>query len=122
MFQNLLFSARVYIIRRHIGLYVHNPYEAKTLLHEAQNLPNEKLSIIKDKQRHYYQILEKVLMEYSSNTLSKPQLTVLAFMLFGMCNWIYSWYDPKKDVKPEALSEIIFNTFTNGARGVLKGA
>jgi TetR/AcrR family transcriptional regulator, cholesterol catabolism regulator len=29
-----------------------------------------------------------------------------------MCNWIYSWYDPKGAMSPERLAEIIFDTFT----------
>ena len=97
-----------------------NIYEAKTLLHDAQNLPKKKHAIIKKKQRHYYQILKKVLMQYAGGAFTKPELTVLAFAMFGMCNWIYSWYDPKKVVKPEELSEIIFNTFTKGAEGAFK--
>jgi hypothetical protein len=84
-------------------------------------LPKDKLEIIKNKQRHYYHFVEKVLMQYSGKTLAKPKLTVLAFMMFGMCNWIYSWYDPERDVKPEELSEIIFNTFTRGARRAFMG-
>jgi hypothetical protein len=41
---------------------------------------------------------------------------VLTFLLFGMCNWINSWYDPKGAVTAEELSERIFAVFLDGVR------
>ena len=35
-----------------------------------------------------------------------------------MCNWIYSWYDPKGPINAERLSEIIMDIFARGLGGV----
>ena len=105
-----------HIINRHIDLYVNNIFEAKTLFHDAQNLPPEKYSIIANKQRHYYSIVAQALRNYLGVAPNESLVGVITFTLFGMCNWIYSWYDPKKEINPNELSAIIFKTFTGGAK------
>lgn len=47
----------------------------------------------------------------------KDIVTALTFTLFGMLNWIYSWYNPKGPLKPAELSNLIFETFTKGVNG-----
>jgi len=37
--------------------------------------------------------------------------------LFGMMNWIYNWYDPRKDVDVEGLSSNITRLFLSGFLG-----
>ena len=41
---------------------------------------------------------------------------LFTFLLFGMCNWIYSWYHPRGPVSPEELSAIIYDLFMEGAK------
>ena len=103
-----------HIIRRHIALYVDNVHAAKTLLHEAGQLPPEKFARIADKQRQYFRIVAKVLQEYADGGVDAPCLTAITFTLFGMCNWIYSWYHPDMALNPDELAEIIYKTFTRG--------
>jgi len=54
------------------------------------------------------------LSEYLGPRAKKDVVTALAFTLFGMVNWIYSWYDPRKTLKPKELSSLIFEVFTKG--------
>ena len=105
-----------FIISRHIALYVQNPSEAKTLLHEARCLPKKYFEVIAEKEREYYQIVSKVLLGFFEGQIPKERLTVITFLLFGMCNWIYSWYHPKGTVTPEELSSIIYDLFTEGVK------
>ena len=39
---------------------------------------------------------------------------VAAYTLFGMMNWIYTWYDPAGPVGVEALADSICRLFLNG--------
>jgi AcrR family transcriptional regulator len=103
-----------YTIDRHIALYVNNIYAAKTLLHEARHLPAEKFALIAAKQREYFRIVSQVLLECAPYGVDASQLTAITFTLFGMCNWIYSWYNPEKAVNAAELSNIIFKIFTRG--------
>jgi AcrR family transcriptional regulator len=108
-----------YIISRHIRLYTENPAEAKTLLNEKYCLPPKYRRKIDRKERQYFQIVRKVLALFFAGKQKLPdsRIPVIAFLLFGMCNWIFSWYDPRGAVTPEALSEIIWKIFLNGVDG-----
>ena len=109
-------SLRVqFIISRHINLYDKNTAEAKLLLHEAHNLPLSKFKIIAEKEKKYFQIVANTLSDFLDDFTSKEKLTGITFTLFGMLNWIYSWYSPKGSLNPKELSEIIYNIFTKGA-------
>ena len=44
--------------------------------------------------------------------VDKDRLTILTFSLLGMCNWIYAWYNPKGNITPDQLSQVIFENFT----------
>jgi AcrR family transcriptional regulator len=108
-------SSRIqFIISRHIDLYDKNTAEAKLLLHEAHNLPLKKFKVIAEKEKKYFQIVANILSDFLSHSTSKEKLTGITFTLFGMLNWIYSWYSPKGPLTPKELSEIIYNIFTKG--------
>jgi len=109
-----------YIISRHIRLYTQNPAEAKTLLNEKYCLPPKYRRQIDRKERDYFQIVRKVLAGYFADRQNLPfsKITVITFLLFGICNWIFSWYNPRGAVSAAALSEIIWKIFLNGVDGL----
>ena len=106
-----------FIISRHIGFYTKYIAEAKTTLHEGHLLPPEYFKIIAEQERQYHQIVNKVLSDFLGRQISKDQLKVLTFILFGTCNGIYYWYDPKGSMTPEELSKIINNILCKGLLG-----
>lgn len=103
-----------YMIGHHVEGYVAHIHSAKVLFNEAYNLSTLKLSKIKSRERQYFSIMAGVLSGYLEHKLEKDELTVVTFTLLGMCNWIYSWYDPQGAINPEQLSQIIFENFTRG--------
>ena len=92
------------------------------LLHDAHCLPAKYFKVIADKERKYFQIVSRVLSDFFDDSLPDGQLTAIAFVLFGMCNWIYSWYEPKGSISPQELSKIIWTVFLKGASGINCGA
>ena len=103
-----------YIIRHHVEAYVAHMYSAKVLLNEAYNLSALRISRIKSKEKQYFSTIAEALSLYVGHRLNKDILTVVTFNLLGMCNWIYSWYNPKGAINPEQLSQVIFKNFTRG--------
>lgn len=112
------FSKIQFIISRHIGFYTKYISEAKTTIHEGHLLPPEYFKIIAEQERQYHQIVSHVLSDFFEGHLSQEQLKVLTFILFGTCNGIYFWYDPKGSMAPEELSEIISDIFCKGLLGM----
>ena len=109
-----------HIISRHVSHYTAHAHAAKTLLNEAYNLPPKHFKKVKETERRYYRIVTDVLSEFLGPGVGKEEVTVLAFNLFGMCNWIFSWYNPKGRVSPERLSDLIFDVFAGGISGIQK--
>jgi TetR/AcrR family transcriptional regulator, cholesterol catabolism regulator len=108
-----------FIIFRHIQHYATHEYGAKTLLNEAYCLPSKYYKQVKARERQYLQIVTQVLFEHLGPGTEKDLVTALAFSLFGMMNWIYSWYDPRKSLKPDELSNLVFEIFTKGVHGAV---
>jgi AcrR family transcriptional regulator len=106
------------LIRRHTEIYVHHMHAARVLLKEANNLPLKDLKRINEKERRYYKAVEAVVIQHLAPQAGKEILTAVTFSLLGMCNWIYSWYDPKGRIGPEQLSAIIMTIFTKGVSRV----
>ena len=106
-----------FIISRHIGFYTKYIAEAKTTLHEGHLLPPAYFKIIGEQEKQYHQIVSRVLSELLGGQVSKDQLKVLTFILFGTCNGIHYWYDPKGSVTPEELSKIMSGILCKGLLG-----
>jgi AcrR family transcriptional regulator len=105
-----------FIIKRHIDLYANYTAQAKTLLHDAHCLSPKGYKPIKVKEREYYRIVMDVLLEFfeGSEAAQLGELKAMAFLLFGMSNWTYHWYDPKGPINPEELSRIACTVFMKG--------
>lgn len=110
------------LIFRHVAIYPKYIAEAKTLFHGVQNLPPKYFNKIVAKEREYHRITADVLSAYFGSSLDKKQITAITFILLGMCNSIYAWYNPKSPISPEQLSQIIFDMLTDGVCGLQKGS
>lgn len=107
-----------FLILRHVDIYTRHMHAARVLLKEAYNLPSKDLKKINEKERRYYSVVAEIAKELLGEGAGKDVLTAVTFSLLGMCNWIYSWYDPKGPIDPERLSGIIMAIFTGGVRGI----
>jgi AcrR family transcriptional regulator len=111
------FAKIKYFISRHIKFYSQYLSEAKTVIHEAHLLPPEYFKVIADKERQYHQIVSDILFDFFEGKIEKNRLKAVAFILFGTCNGIYYWYDPRGSITPENLSEIIGDILCVGLTG-----
>jgi AcrR family transcriptional regulator len=103
-----------FLIHRHISHYATHVFSAKTLLNEAYSLPLRHFREVKAREKRYFSIVSGVLSQSPGARGRKDVVTALTFTLFGMMNWIYSWYDPKGSMKPDELSRLVYDVFTSG--------
>ena len=85
-----------FIIFRHIDHYATHASAAKTLLNEAYNLPPRYFREVKSREKKYFDIVAQVYRVLWASGERNPCSTALTFTLFGMMNWIYSWYNRKR--------------------------
>lgn len=108
-------------IERHIDIYGRYMLHAKVLFKEVNNLSPKDLKRTKEKERRYYRIAKNLIAQSLAGSASDEEVTALTFFLLGMCNWTYSWYDPKGKITPHRLSELIYRVFIEGISGLKTG-
>lgn len=102
-------------IRHHVGFFASHMSEMKVLSHEAESLSGARLEKINRLKRRYVDSLARLIAGLDTDADGRPDPRIAAYALFGMMNWIYTWYDPKGPVSPEALAEHFAQLFLTGA-------
>jgi TetR/AcrR family transcriptional regulator, cholesterol catabolism regulator len=115
-------EARVRIfILNHLQYFVSNQQGLKVLAHEDESLKNSLGAEIAGIKRQYYRIclglMEDLRRERGLDF--NPRTAVMS--LFGMINWIYTWYNPRVDGNAEALAEQMGNIVLYGI-GIVHGS
>ena len=93
-------------IRHHVTFFAQHMAEMKVLSHE----PARGVSAIK---RRYVDLLEALLKDAAPDETAVDR-SAAAYILFGMMNWIYNWYDPAGEIDPRRLADLIARTFLGG--------
>ena len=102
-------------IQYQVDTYCNDKYRTKLILNDDDCLTGEWYEQIKEKQRTYLSFWRKVIEAYCiKEGLSTENIAIDAHCLVGMCSWIYRWYDPKGQIKPEDLAQKIYQTFLFG--------
>jgi AcrR family transcriptional regulator len=103
------------LIRLHLQFFLDHPNEMKVLTHEEEWLSKERGREVRAIKRVYYQLCfaeVQALKENCGHPGLNTRLAVLS--LFGMMNWIYTWYNPKIDPDAEACAKTMADIFFNG--------
>jgi len=100
------------LIQNHLAYFTENADEMKVLSHEAESLKGEYLDRVNEKKRRLREIGSDILRELRPDSTLNPR--VATFALFGMMNWIYTWYRPGRDISPEELSAEMTRLFLDG--------
>ena len=94
-------------IRHHVTFFAQHMAEMKVLSHEP---PPRGVSAIK---RRYVELLERLLKDAAPEEEAVDR-SAAAYILFGMMNWIYTWYDPAGEIDPGRLADLITRIFLGG--------
>jgi hypothetical protein len=101
-------------IRHHVTFFAEHMPEMKVLSHEAESLSPERSDTIDGLKRRYADLLLGLLEEAGIAAGGSSGRKVAAYALFGMMNWIYTWYDPQGSIRPDALAEQFTQLFLRG--------
>lgn len=107
-----------FLVRNHLDYFVRNLNETKVLAHESDSLSGDNFALIQKKKRSYLDLLESLLKELNPGRRSRVDHRLAALALFGMMNWIYTWYHSKKDSDVDTLSETMSSIFIEGFRSL----
>jgi len=102
-------------IRHHVEFFAGHMSEMKVLSHEAESLSGPRREKIKRLKRRYVELLSRLIAQLDQDGQGWPDPRIAAYALFGMMNWIYTWYDPTGPMSPEMLAEHFAHLFLTGA-------
>lgn len=91
-------------IRHHVTFFAAHMAEMKVLSHEADSLTGKAAATLRAKKKAYSGLLADLVGEVSPD-LTASERAVTAYALFGMMNWIYTWYRPDGALSPTELAE-----------------
>ena len=107
------------VIDNHINFFLDNLSQMKVMVHETDQLTGKYLEEAAEQRRRYMRLVRGILDEIAAKDLNRDIRTGTAsFLLFGMMNWLYTWYDAEHDPSVQSVADTIKVIFL---RGYLKG-
>jgi len=106
-------------ILNHVEYFLANQKAMKVLSHEDEALKNGFGAEIAAIKREYYRICLGLLDDYKRARQPHFSSRTAVLSLFGMMNWIYTWYNPRMDPNADKLAEEMGDIFL---RGISKSA
>ena len=101
-------------IGNHLEYFLEHQQAMKVLSHEDEVLDGEYGREIAQIKREYYQICRELLDRCKKEKGLEFDSRTAVLSLFGMMNWIYTWYNPRLDRGAEQLSREMGNIFFRG--------
>ena len=106
------------LVENHLEHFVGNPKQAKVLSHESDTLKGPYQAEITVLRRRYYrQCLQVVERLKEARQLPRMNSRLAVLSLFGMMNWIYTWYNPAVDGDWKGIAADMASIFLNGVLG-----
>lgn len=90
-------------IRHHVAFFTQHMNEMKVLSHEAESLTGQAAATMRAKKKAYSALLAELVGKVTETT--PAECAVRAYAIFGMMNWIYTWYRPDGALPPAELAE-----------------
>ena len=90
-------------VRHHVSFFAAHMAEMKTLSHEADSLHGPWARALRAKKKGYAALLAGLVGEAAPRA-SHEERAITAYALFGMMNWIYTWYRPDGALSPDQLA------------------
>ena len=104
-------------IHNHVEFFIANVREMKVLSHESESVTGEHRDVIQARKRDYFHALTEILSRLPDAGGSETEVRRNALSIFGMVNWIYTWYDPDRDGAPGELADHMCTLVWLGLRG-----
>lgn len=104
-------------IHNHVQYFLEHQQAMKVLSHEDEALKGEYGREIAQIKREYYRLCRELLDRYKKENGLQFDSRTAVLSLFGMMNWIYTWYNPRLDGGAERLARQMASIFFSGITG-----
>jgi TetR/AcrR family transcriptional regulator, cholesterol catabolism regulator len=108
------------LIRNHLEYFIANMKAMKVLSHEDDVLTGDFGEQVQAIKREYYRICLDLVSKARASVIpaaardQRNENRTAVVILFGMMNWLYTWYNPKIDGGVQELTEQMSTMFLHG--------
>jgi len=103
------------VIDAHLSFFAQNINEMKVMSRESEALGGENAERIGELRRRYVRLVRGILDDLGAgHALRDVPIAVAVFLLFGMMNWMYTWYDAERDGTSQDLARYVREIFLHG--------
>jgi AcrR family transcriptional regulator len=107
------------MIRTHVGYFAANMAALKVCSHELDSLSGASYEETRRIRREYYElaraVVDRLFAAYAPASTLDRHVAIMS--LFGMLNWLYRWYDPKRGGSPAAVANQLATQILHGVLG-----
>lgn len=103
------------VVDAHLAFFGSHIAEMKVMSRESAQLESEYAEQVDELKRRYVRLVRGIVEEL--NGRADVPTGVLVFLLFGMMNWVYTWYDEKRDGTPADIARAVQEIFLKGCLG-----
>jgi len=108
------------LVRNHLHHFVERADELKVCTYELESLNGDRYDAIADLRRRYYHRLAETVAEAwglpPASAAADPRVRHAALFIFGMLNWIFTWYDAARDEPVDRLGDEMIALVLDGLR------
>lgn len=104
------------VVENHLDHFLKNMPELKVCARELESLKGDAYKKVLEKRREYYLITREIIDELSEGSQQQLDSDMAALALFGMLNWVYMWYNPRRHRGLKKLEEQLSSIFIDGIR------
>ena len=107
------------MVRTHVAYFAANMAALKVCSHELDSLSGTDYEETRRIRRQYYSLVRTIVDRLLETHTPAGTLDghVATMSLFGMLNWLYRWYDPKRDRAPSVVANQFTAQFLHGLLG-----
>ena len=108
------------LVNNHLRHFVDHFNELKVCTYELESLKDERYEAIAELRRRYYHCLAEVVAELwgvsGDRIESDPRVRHASLFVFGMLNWIFTWYEAERDEPVDRLGDETIALVLDGLR------
>lgn len=102
------------LVESYLSFFLRNRPAMKVLSHEAGALEGDLKEQVAEKKRRLTALTMAMMRDLKPSASDPDDSRIATFTLFGMLNWIYTWYGPDEESGPEKLAERMTSIFLWG--------
>ena len=108
------------LLTGHLQFYARHAAELKSCTFELESLQGEPFRIVEEIRRRYYRLMTSAIAEVAQDgargARESREIRHATLFVFGMLNWVYTWYDRSRHGTVEEISREMWELVLNGLK------